>query len=276
MNNNMRLSIKILLFLLPLLLFACGTTSRPDGAVQQSAKPAIFPDYTDVTIPHNIAPLNFRFEGEAERCYAEVKGADGVVKASGKGEICFSEKQWRELLEKSRGGEIELTLFTQSDGEWQQWQPFKIYVSDRAIDSHLVYRLIEPGYEKWHIVGIYQRNLENFDQEPIIQNNMVGYNCINCHSFVGGNPEQMMFHMRASNGGTYIVQDSQIERLNTQTDQTISNLTYPYWHPSGRYITTSVNTIHQFFHATDKKIEVWDLRSDVVVYDVEQDRKSVV
>ncbi|MBR0332754.1 MAG: PD40 domain-containing protein, partial [Alistipes sp.] len=110
----------------------------------------------------------------------------------------------------------------------------------------------------------------NFDQEPIIQNNMVGYNCINCHSFAGGDPEQMMFHMRASNGGTYIVQDGQIERLNTQTDHTISNLTYPYWHPSGRYITTSVNTIHQFFHATDKKIEVWDLRSDVVVYDVEQ------
>ena len=270
MNNNMRPSIKILLLALPLLLLACGTTNRPDGAAQQSVKPAIFPDYTDVTIPHNIAPLNFRFEGEAERCYAELKSADLIVKASGKGEIRFSEKQWRELLEKSRGGEIELTLFTQSGGEWQQWQTFKIYVSDRAIDSHLVYRLIEPGYEKWHIVGIYQRNLENFDQESIIQNNMVGYNCINCHSFAGGDPEQMMFHMRASNGGTYIVQDGQIERLNTQTDQTISNLTYPYWHPSGRYITTSVNTIHQFFHATDRKIEVWDLRSDVVVYDVEQ------
>ena len=272
MNNNMRLSIKILLFLLPLLLFACGTTSRPDGAVQQSAKPAIFPDYTDVTIPHNIAPLNFRFEGEAERCYAEVKGADGVVKASGKGEIRFSEKQWRELLEKSRGGEIELTLFTQSDGEWQQWQPFKIYVSDRAIDSHLVYRLIEPGYEKWHIVGIYQRNLENFDQEPIIQNNMVGYNCINCHSFPNRNPDKMIFHLRAKDAnGTAYIENGEVTKLNTKTPETISSLVYPYWHPSERYIVVSTNIIYQsYYYHSEDRMEVYDEKSDVVVYDVEK------
>lgn len=265
--------VKIIVFSLAALattaMTGCGTGSQPEGAIEQGQMPKIFPDYTEVTIPHNIAPLNFRFAADAERCYAEVEGGGVEFTVKGK-DIRFNEKQWRELLESSKGGDITIRLFTHDGDQWQQWQPFRIYVSERKIDSHLVYRLIEPGYEKWHIVGIYQRDLESFEQEPIVQNNMVGYNCINCHSFAGGDPEQMMFHMRAANGGTYILQDGNIERLETKTDSTISNLTYPYWHPSGRYITTSVNTIHQFFHATDKKIEVFDLRSDVVVYDVEQ------
>ena len=57
--------------------------------------------------------------------------------------------------------------------------------------------------------------------------------------------------------------------MNTKTNGTISNMTYPFWHPSGRYITTSVNDIKQFFHSVkEKKMEVFDLESDVVVYDV--------
>ena len=92
---------------------------------------------------------------------------------------------------------------------------------------------------------------------------------MNCHSFCMGDPGQMMFHMRAANGGTYIVQDKKISKLNTKTKETISNMTYPFWHPSGRYITTSVNDIKQFFHSVkEKKMEVFDLESDVVVYDV--------
>ncbi len=249
-------------------LIDCGAPSRPDVAERQSVKPQIFPDYTDVTIPYNIAPLNFRAV-DADRCYAELTGAASTITVAGD-DIRFRAKEWCELLEQNRGGSLSVKLFTQSDGRWSEWEPFDIYVSDSAIDSHLVYRLIEPGYEKWHIVGIYQRDLESFDEEPIIQNNLVGYNCINCHSFRMGDPNDMMFHMRSANAGTYIVKGSKIERLNTKTDSTISNFTYPYWHPSGRYITTSVNSIHQFFHATDKKIEVFDLRSDVVVYDVEK------
>ncbi len=251
-------------------LLSAGCNERPKSASLQGSMPAIFPDYTEVTIPHNIAPLNFRPTGDVEQCYAEVSYEGGSIEIFGKDDIRFNEKQWREMLSKSKGNAISVKLYTKQHGQWSEWAPFNIYVSDKAIDSHLVYRLIEPGYEKWHIVGIYQRNLESFEEKPIILNSMVDFNCINCHSFCGGDPNQMMFHMRTTNGGTYIVQDDKIQKLNTKTDNTISNLTYPYWHPSGRYITTSVNTIHQFFHATrDKKIEVFDLRSDVVIYDVD-------
>lgn len=271
-RNNIFLAIAILF----VAIIGVGCNKRPANAISSNEIPAIFPDYTDVTIPCNIAPLNFRPNVEGvESCYAEVSCNGQSIEVYGKTDIRFKEKEWREMLANGKESDITITLYTKQQGKWTEWEAFNIHVSDKPIDSHLVYRLIEPGYEKWHIVGVYQRNLTNFDEKPIILNNLVGYNCINCHTFCGGDPQQMMFHMRAANGGTYVIQDGDIEKLNTKTDGTISNLTYPYWHPSGRYITTSVNTIHQFFHATrEKKIEVFDLRSDVVVYDVKE--KSIL
>ena len=214
--------------------------------------------------------MNFRIDVPAEKCYAKIEGSEqGVFEYYGTNTICFKSKDWERLTRANKGKAFFVTIATKEGDEWTKWAPFSVYISDQAIDSHLVYRLIEPGYEKWHIVGIYQRNLESFDEQPIIRNDMTGYNCMNCHSFCMGDPGQMMFHMRAANGGTYIVQDKKISKLNTKTKETISNMTYPFWHPSGCYITTSVNDIKQFFHSVkEKKMEVFDLESDVVVYDV--------
>ncbi|MDR0429047.1 MAG: hypothetical protein LBH58_01025 [Tannerellaceae bacterium] len=251
-----------------------GCSRKPVDAVLVGERPVIFPDYREVTIPVNIAPLNFRVEEEdMRRCYISLEGENGdVLEYAGGNSIRIRPKAWKKLLAGNVGKSISVNVFTQSTGSgWNAWQPFKMYVSRDSIDSHLVYRLIEPGYEKWHIVGIYQRDLESFEEKPVIKNDMVGYNCMNCHAFCGGDPGRMMFHMRAANGGTYIVSDGNVQKLSTKTDQTISNLTYPYWHPSGKYIATSVNDIKQFFHAVKgKKMEVFDLESDVVVYDVEK------
>lgn len=256
-----------------LLLFVFNKKEKPSADAQVRAEqPAVYPDYRGVTIPANIAPLNFRIEGETESCYASISGSKGeATECFGTNKIQISPKEWRALLEQNAGGTLSVAVATKSGGKWTVWEPFDIVVSDQSIDSHLAYRLIEPGYEKWHIVGIYQRNLESFAEKTIIRNDMTGYNCINCHSFCQNDPQQMMFHMRAANGATYIVRNGSVEKLNTKTDGTISNLTYPYWHPSGRYIATSVNDIKQFFHAVKgKKMEVFDHESDVVVYDVEK------
>lgn len=264
----------LLLQVLVIVLYLGFWAVHPGGFVvaenERMSPPPMFPDYQGVTIPYNIAPLNFRIDVPAEKCYAKIEGSEqGVFEYYGTNTICFKSKDWERLTRANKGKAFFVTIATKEGDEWTKWAPFSVYISDQAIDSHLVYRLIEPGYEKWHIVGIYQRNLESFDEQPIIRNDMTGYNCMNCHSFCMGDPGQMMFHMRAANGGTYIVQDKKISKLNTKTKETISNMTYPFWHPSGRYITTSVNDIKQFFHSVkEKKMEVFDLESDVVVYDV--------
>ncbi|MDR1161909.1 MAG: hypothetical protein LBK45_06175, partial [Tannerellaceae bacterium] len=252
------------------ILTSCG--NKPDKAVVVNESPCIFPDYKEVTIPVNIAPLNFRVEGEVKGCYAVFAGANGdSFSASGTNGIRIKAGEWKRLLAGNAGQSVSVTVSTRAgDGQWTRWQPFTLYISSDPVDSHLVYRLIEPGYEKWHITGIYQRDLETFMEKPLIRNDMTDYNCINCHSFCGGDPQRMMLHMRAANGGTYLINEGKIQKLNTQTKQTISHLTYPYWHPSGKYLVASVNDIKQFFHAVKAlKMEVFDLASDVVVYDIE-------
>ena len=45
--------------------------------------------------------------------------------------------------------------------------------------------------------------------------------------------------------------------------------TYPHWHPSGKYIIFSTNTTRQSFYSRNPNlIEVYDLESDLVLYDL--------
>ena len=156
---------------------------------------------------------------------------------------------------------------------WKAYDSFAIHVSAEGIDPYLVYRLIPPGYETWNEMGLYQRNLENFDESVIIENKNAGYNCVNCHSFCMHDPEMMMFHSRAVNAGTILIRNGELQKLDTKTDRTISSLVYPHWHPNGKYIAYSVNTIKQMFHVNSpNRTEVMDLASDVVVYDIDKNQ----
>ena len=94
---------------------------------------------------------------------------------------------------------------------------------------------------------------------------------MNCHSFCAHQGERMLFHQRSRYGGTYLIDHQQVEKINWMPDGKNTSLVYPYWHPSGRFVAYSVNHTQQVFHAVrDERIEVIDLASDVVVYDVEQ------
>ena len=120
-------------------------------------------------------------------------------------------------------------------------------------------------------MGIYERNLTNFDEVTFLSNKQMNNNCMNCHSFCMQDPDKMLFHQRAIHAGTYIIINKKIEKLNTKTKETISALVYPSWHPSGKFIAFSTNDIKQDFHLCDpNRIEVFDNKSDVVVYDIEK------
>lgn len=116
-------------------------------------------------------------------------------------------------------------------------------------------------------MGIYQRNLSNFEETAIVENTLVPGMCVNCHSFNKTNPDKMSMHVRGKNGGTLMQLGNEMEMLDTKTDSTISACVYPYWHPSGEYIAYSVNNTRQGFHAIkEKRIEVMDNGSDIVIY----------
>lgn len=253
-----------------LILFGACTHTVPEG-VQSNKIPRIFPDYAEVTIPPNIAPLHFRLALPAKEAYAVFTGGgkEVVVKAKNN-QFRISSSQWKGLIEAATGQSVSVKIHVKED-QWVGYSPFNLYVAKEPVDSYIAYRLIEPGYELWNRMGIYQRNLENYKESPIMENHFTSGNCMNCHSFCMQDPDNMLFHMRAENAGTYLIKDGKIEKLNTKTQQTISAMVYPSWHPSGKYVAFSVNNTKQAFHLNDpNRVEVYDEESDVVVYDVEK------
>ncbi|MBO7417931.1 MAG: PD40 domain-containing protein [Bacteroidaceae bacterium] len=255
-------------------LILCTSCGERTIVVEQQLNEdvAIYPDYKEVTIPSNIAPLNFSpLELGDAQLIAEGENGEGFQVQLTKGFFDIPPKKWGKLLDKNKGGKIKLTVCKSVDGKWCALIPFYIYIAQEPIDKYIAYRLIPPDYELWNKMGIYQRNLESFEESAIYENTIGDYNCANCHSFQNGDPKQFMFHTRETHPGTLVFKNGQIEKLNTKTDQTISFLVYPYWHPDGKYIVFSVNSTRQAFHANNlNRVEVYDSASDVVVYDTEK------
>lgn len=220
--------------------------------------PYIFPDYRDITVPPNIAPLNFCVNARKATATFD-NGSETFTLKARKGVFKIPERKWKSMA--TPGVRIKVDVTGMETFTWT--------VAEEEIDPYLAYRLIDPCYEAWNEVGLYQRDLESYDQDAIITNRQTDKNCMNCHSFCGRDPGRMLFHMRGNHGATYMIRDGAIEKLNTKTDSTISALVYPSWHPSGDFVAFSVNDTRQAFHSHSRdRIEVYDAKSDVVVYDV--------
>ena len=274
-NNVKRWVITLLpfyLFTFLLLSFAACTETVSD-AKQETAQPSIYPDYIGVTIPVNIAPLNFSMaDDNALLVDAVITDSHGhELHSQGDDAVDFDLDDWHALLADTRGDSLSVTVSAKYDDGWHTYRPFALYVSPDSIDYGLCYRLIEPGYEVWSKMGIYERDLSSFDERALIENTQFE-GCVNCHSFNRGNPADMSLHIRGPHGATLLRHnDSSLTAYNTKTPQTLGLCVYPYWHPSGRYIAYSTNTTRQLFHSADRnRIEVFDEASDIQVYDVEK------
>ena len=117
-------------------------------------------------------------------------------------------------------------------------------------------------------MGIYQRNLSNFEETAILENTAAPGACLNCHTANRTNPDQFTFHVRGDHGATLVSLNGKREWLKAKNDSLKGSMVYPYWHPSGKYCAYSTNTTHQSFHAVkDERIEVFDQASDVFVYE---------
>ena len=257
------------------LLFAACTEAVSD-AKQENALPQIYPDYLGVTIPVNIAPLNFGMTDEkALLVDAVVSDRHGHnLHSQGKESVDFDLDDWHTLLDQNRGDSLSVTVSAKYDDGWHTYSSFSIYISPDSIDYGICYRLIEPGYEVWSKMGIYERDLSSFDERALIENTQFE-GCVNCHSFNRGNPADMSLHIRGPHGATLLRHslstNTQFTAYNTKTDQTLGLCVYPYWHPSGHYIAYSTNNTRQVFHtAHQNRVEVFDTASDLQVYDVEK------
>lgn len=245
--------------------------SKPD--VFTDSIPDIYPDYTGVTFPVNIAPPNFiiRESGEAYQTEIGCGETTDILYASKHPEVIIPPKAWGKLLQKATGKEIFIRITLLNKGKWKRYADIKDTISTEPIDAYLAYRLLYPGYELWNEMGIYQRNLTNYEETAIAENRSFGKQCINCHTFNQNSPETMMVHVRGKSGGTLIAKNGKVKKIDTKPEGFKNSGTYAAWHPSGRYIAFSMNEIQQFFHSSGRKpIEVSDLAADLMVYDTDK------
>lgn len=269
---NSRIFIQLIYFIFIIEIFVSCSGGLPGTFTETEKIPEIFPDYSQLTIPPNIAPLNFRIKEPGEAFAVRISSKSGSeIIISGKNPVIqISESKWKQLLAANAGEELNTEIYCLNSGKWTKFKTIKNLVAKENIDSYLSYRLINSAYVLWFEMGIYQRNLENFDESPVIQNKSVSGACVNCHSLSKNNPEKFMFHIRSKFAGTLIYNEGKLEKVETKTDYTLASAAYGAWNPDGRHIAFSVNKINQNFYVfKNQSNEVSDKYSDLIVYDTE-------
>lgn len=265
-------------------LSACSSRPQiPADAAPSDRALSVAPDYAGTTIPVNIAPLNFSILDEADQSVAHIHlpGRQGIVAAGPDVQIDID--QWKSILAdaKESGDSVIVDMYTCSDGKWRQHPSFALAVADE-IDPYISYRLIQPSYIGFERIRICQRNLENFSEDEIINNQSFADDengmCINCHSYQDYNRSgNMQMHIRINHGGTVIARDGKVTKVNLKTPETISAGVYPSWHPTLPLIAYSNNHTDQNFHSLhNNKVEVQDSRSDIMLYDCEKNTIQII
>jgi hypothetical protein len=246
-----------------------GAAQVPES-VEQNRAPRIFPDYCGVVIPPNIAPLNFKVEEPGTRYRVELRSSRGdpLTISSRDGSIRIPAKRWRSLLRANAGEPLlcEVRIETAS-GQWARFAPMTNLIAPEKIDSCLTYRRLRPQYDHYSVLGVYQRDLESFEEQPLLENSDFNHGCLNCHTCLNHRPDTFVLLVRSSDMRTksiLLARSNQLERV----DKPISFLS---WHPSGRLIAFSTNKFSILCHTLNTKEtrDVYDARSALGIYRID-------
>ena len=259
---------RLIYILMLVVMVACGeaTTSYR----QCPELPPMHPNYADITIPYNIAPLNFEIDS-VERIELLIKGERDWTFESRGSTMRFNERKWREMLDAERGNELLIHLTTLRDNEHCGWRSFTWTISEDKIDNYLSYRLIEPAYEVWNELQIVERNVENFDERLLGDNISTDRSCMNCHTSNRAERPANFMHVRGKRGGTIYSYDGKVRKINTSTPHTSGSAVYGEIERGGRYgIFTTADIVPILHLDASERMEVYDRSSDLIVIDFEQ------
>jgi len=252
-------------------LMLAGCDNAPKQQIQNSAcrsvgqPPRIRPDYCDTVIPPNIAPLNFTVEEPGSCYFVRIYSEQGnpIEISSRSGRILIPQDSWHSLLATNRGRQLFLDVFVGSpETDWQHFSTIKVKIATEDIDPFLVYRKIRPGHRLWADMGIYQRNLQQFDESLVLDNGYFKQGCLNCHTFCGNRTDKMLIGIRSADYGSsaVLVEDGRLSKIGTK-------LGYTSWHPSGKVAVFSVNDVRLFFHCCASEVrDVIDFDSFLAYY----------
>ncbi len=230
----------------------------------------ISPDYTDTVIPPNVAPLNFVVKEHGSRYLVKIYSANGepIEVFSRTGKIIIPQQLWKRLLSINKGNDLFFDIYIKdNEGKWGRYKTITNTIAKDQIDSHIAYRRMKPIYNFWQDIGIYQRDLESYNESVILHGKSFKGGCLNCHSFLQNNPEKMFLGIRSAYGNSVIFAN------NESASKIGTKFGYTAWHPSGRLAAYSINNVTQFIHTARSEVrEVIDLDSALAYYVVDSQK----
>jgi hypothetical protein len=234
----------------------------------------IYPDFSSTVIPPNIAPLDFMVQEKGSYYFAKIYSDKGTpVEISGKSpKILIPISRWHDLLDKNRGGVLHFDIFVKTDDAgWIKFAAITNKIARENVDDYLVYRRLHPTQPGTRgRIGIYQRNLKNFDEKTILDNRGNIISCVNCHVFCNNRPDKVLIGVRSNQQSpkTLLLSDGKIEKLNAKFG-------YTSWHPSGKLAVYSTDSLLPlFFHTVGNEVrDTFDANSALAYFVV--DSKTV-
>lgn len=254
-------------YALPLLLFLLlAACQREAPIVNRLAdhRPPIFPDYTEVTIPPNIAPLRFLL---ADTCHVDEAaatfecGSERVtVRASDGRRIAIPTGDWKHLMKDAAGKVINVKVMARIGGEWVGYVPFNLYVATDSIDPYIVYGRMDPTRNPAGHTGLYSRCMENFSERAVLTSDMTRGDPIGPAVFNRGDPQRMALSLAHIFRCTLLTDSGEIEKLHTASIPGLPTPTHIAWHPTGRYLAFSV--------PRNARQDIRETASNIVIYDI--------
>ena len=248
---------------------ADNLSPAPQDCTAIDKYPSIKPDYTDITIPPNIAPMNFTILHQADKYYVKIysDNASAITLTSKSPDVIIPLKSWHKLLDANKAKKLYIDVYTQAENKtWQKFKTITNTIAPELIDPYLVYRNIPPAHGQWCNMSVNQRNLTNFKTSLVLNNDYFERGCLNCHTFCSNNPDKMTLAIRSDKykSSTILVEDDVVKKIGAK-------FTYSTWHPTGKIIVFSYNKIRQFFNTAEDEVRnVIDLDSMLAYYDLDK------
>ena len=257
-------------------LIMCLSCARASVEVPVNQDTPIYPDYMGVTIPYNIAPLNFHYTATGIRKAVTTVTCNDVVRQFNGREVVWDLQQWKDFIASAQGDTVFFCADLTRKGGIKEHLEWQVYVSADKLDPYISYRLIEPGYEVWHEVEIRERCIENFQERILSDWRNTGNSCMNCHVHSQARSDLSIFYVRGKNGGAFLNRNGELRKLSLKAKDMISGTVYGEIHPSGRYGVFSTNIIIPGFHTQgSRRLEVYDTKSDLAIADFDNNEMTV-
>ena len=256
-------------------IVACTAQFHPDfekihhTAIPALRQAALRPDYTGITIPRNIGPLNFVVSDSGASFLVRIHSARGepITIYSRKPAIRIPLRQWKALLSENSGETLKIDICAQQpDKSWRSYSTIENAISQDRIDPFIMYRTLSVLYSYSRDICLYQRNLETNTETEMLNALNFFPGCCNCHTFQNNDPSRALFQVRTQDHGSpaLLVENGHVNKIDTK-------IGYSSWHPSGKLVVYSVNKVDQCFHAAWKDIrDAFDFTSGLRVYMIEK------